>query len=48
MQRNNEEARKHVQAGRVTVAGQIETLSQADKDQVRYHLGNTCIRTLPL
>ena len=44
LQRNNEEARKHVQAGRVTVAGQTETLSQADKDQVRYHVANTCMK----
>lgn len=38
MQRSNEEARKHVQAGRVTIAGQTETLSQADKQQVHIHL----------
>ncbi|KAL3148728.1 hypothetical protein ABBQ38_014140 [Trebouxia sp. C0009 RCD-2024] len=29
----NEEARKHVEAGRVTIEGQTETLSQADKHQ---------------
>lgn len=34
VQKKNEEARKQVQAGRIKVGGQTETLSQADKDQV--------------
>ena len=38
MQKKNEEARKQIQAGRVTIAGQTETLSQADKEQVRFCL----------
>ena len=42
MQKKNEEARKQIQAGRVTIAGQTETLSQADKEQV-----HICLDTHP-
>ena len=43
IQGKNKEARKHIQAGRVTIAGQKETLSQADKKQVQqqHQLGDS-------
>lgn len=37
VQQKNDEARKLVQAGKIKVGGQTETLSQADKDQVQDH-----------